>query len=640
MRKLIVSIVFFAVVLTVARAQIKEVPLRYVHIPEVERHAYQRNQISGKLPFTDDFSVNKVVPDPEKWIDQDVLINNTLAQRPPSFGVATFDGLDENGSPYGGGRGGSDTLTSVPIELGDINSLFLNFQLQPKGFGLKPLERDSFIVEALSPTGNWVELFGTVLKTTVLMPLDPSDDAPDFVLYNLNVHDSLWHDAFQFRFRNRSSNVGLQELWHLDFVSLAEQPNQETFRELAISDAPDAFIRPYTAMPWSHFLGNEKDFVRQEFKVGVYNSSDELITAGNSRLNVIDLSTTARILDDLQLLVTTGVGATQVKQADIDPGYQCILRSIEDTVQLLTNYNYLESPFEVETRYDVPPDETGLGNLSVNDRLSTITIMHDYYAYDDGTAESSLTDQVSGNATSRIAVEFNSTIDDKLNGILINLPRIIENSDDMGFDLRVWIDSLDDTPEFEMKDLRPEFADVYFDTLNPFTTYALRDENDNPVELDIPAGTFYIGWQTTTPISVQNQQFTLAVGFDKNNTEGTSAIWSQINNLPWENLAASNSILKGSLMIRALFADEPPISTTVRNLSTTELVMYPNPATGILNVDSKLSGRRIDFISVGGQRLQKIITSNQVDIQDLVPGLYIVQVVDGEFVYQNRLVKH
>ena len=71
------------------------------------------------LPFIDDFSYAGPYPDRNLWLENKVFINTTMAFNPPSVGVATFDGINYNGKPYGqqGEYGTGDTLTSNFINL-------------------------------------------------------------------------------------------------------------------------------------------------------------------------------------------------------------------------------------------------------------------------------------------------------------------------------------------------------------------------------------------------------------------------------------------------------------------------------------------------------------------------------------------
>src|SRR5690606_36789300 len=71
------------------------------------------------LPFFEDFTINSPYPDPAKWADQSVWINNNMAINPLSRGVATFDALDFRGVPYDSMQPNNtiyaDSLSSLPI---------------------------------------------------------------------------------------------------------------------------------------------------------------------------------------------------------------------------------------------------------------------------------------------------------------------------------------------------------------------------------------------------------------------------------------------------------------------------------------------------------------------------------------------
>jgi len=52
------------------------------------------------LPFFDDFSSTRVVPDQNRWTDKNVFINTEYPVSPVSIGVATFDAIDNTGALY------------------------------------------------------------------------------------------------------------------------------------------------------------------------------------------------------------------------------------------------------------------------------------------------------------------------------------------------------------------------------------------------------------------------------------------------------------------------------------------------------------------------------------------------------------
>ncbi len=72
------------------------------------------------LPFFDDFAKNLVYPDADLWIDNDVFINQSFGNNPPSIGVATFDALNATGKIQSNASSQgfiSDYLTSKPIDI-------------------------------------------------------------------------------------------------------------------------------------------------------------------------------------------------------------------------------------------------------------------------------------------------------------------------------------------------------------------------------------------------------------------------------------------------------------------------------------------------------------------------------------------
>jgi len=92
-------------------------------------------------PFFDDFSYEGPYPNADLWLDDRVFVNNTLAHKPPSIGVATFDGISERGTSYGG-YGPADFLTSNYIDASNFNAnsdVYLSFFACPKGNGYYPV---------------------------------------------------------------------------------------------------------------------------------------------------------------------------------------------------------------------------------------------------------------------------------------------------------------------------------------------------------------------------------------------------------------------------------------------------------------------------------------------------------------------
>ncbi|MFO7721685.1 MAG: hypothetical protein R6V49_00535, partial [Bacteroidales bacterium] len=96
-------------------------------------------KITLTLPFLEDFSNGKWYPNPLKWTDALVFINDDYPVKAPSIGVATFDAMNAQGAVFGNASSfpfPADTLTSQPIDLSQFikaDSVFMSFHYQPAG---------------------------------------------------------------------------------------------------------------------------------------------------------------------------------------------------------------------------------------------------------------------------------------------------------------------------------------------------------------------------------------------------------------------------------------------------------------------------------------------------------------------------
>lgn len=90
------------------------------------------------LPFFDDFSGSGIFPDPLKWSDDYVFINNTYTRDQLTTGTATFDALDNEGRLYETASSilfRADYLTSQPLKMNfpASDSLRISFFYQAGG---------------------------------------------------------------------------------------------------------------------------------------------------------------------------------------------------------------------------------------------------------------------------------------------------------------------------------------------------------------------------------------------------------------------------------------------------------------------------------------------------------------------------
>jgi len=115
----------------------------------VKPNLKKSNKAPIELPFADDFSATDVYPDSNLWEDQYVFVNKVMAVNPPTIGVATFDGLDDEGNPYQGfsvDNAPCDTLTSKEINLSSFttnNNVYFSFFYQAGGYADFPNPNDT-----------------------------------------------------------------------------------------------------------------------------------------------------------------------------------------------------------------------------------------------------------------------------------------------------------------------------------------------------------------------------------------------------------------------------------------------------------------------------------------------------------------
>ena len=179
------------------------------------------------IPFADDFSTYNTYPDPALWSNQNVLVNSTYAINPPTKGVATFDGLNQNRVRYDTVKVKvkvfGDTLTSNPIYLAYPlgSKIYLSFFYQPQGGGNALVPGDSLMLEFYNAgkpdSAGWTKVW--TIPGIALQP---------FKEVILPVNDTAFlKNGFRFRFRNKAifgkaDTVNLTKvgLWHIDNVRL------------------------------------------------------------------------------------------------------------------------------------------------------------------------------------------------------------------------------------------------------------------------------------------------------------------------------------------------------------------------------------------------------------------------------------
>lgn len=571
-----------------------------------------------ELPICDDFSGAGGRPNPRLWLEDDVSVGDGYAIAPPSVGVATFDGLDASGVPYGDGFGESDALTSTTLALGDApDDLYLKYFLQIGGLGQAPEREDVMYVEARREDGTWATL--NVHRGS------PSSTPVDTFDYHSVAFDGaeLLHDRAQIRFRTEGNRRGENDIWNLDYVRL-ERGADADFADIAIAGAPAELLSPYTAVPYRHFRADPARYLAPGTAIELYNHFPGIQNVTSSRVSVI-AADGANLLDE---------GLLFGQQLNLPPGYSAVVNDFtpEALDRLVANLTALDADAaaEITTRYTltIDADQERLPCVLRNDTAEAVTLVGEVFAYDDGTAEGGL---LPGGRGELLAQRFVAAVDDTLRGLRFRFPRLSDlDADEQLINLRVWVDSLDDTPDFEGNFVSP-FYPASRDGEQPFTTFPLEDARGRPAPIAIPAGVFYVGWQQASDV---DEPVPVGVDFSRDRTDEVFANFAN----EWVPLPSVLPTFRGALMLRPVFSEETPLSSEdfaapVQDLPSPRLTVAPNPTPGaltLIDLPDDARGGQYEVRDVTGRLVARGPVTAQINLARASAGVYVLTLRSAE----------
>lgn len=593
---------------------------------------------SRPLPFVDDFSYEGPYPDDELWLDDQVFINYGLAKDPLSIGVATMDGVNENGTPYGFGEGSSDTLTSVFINLEGIGDPVFEFYYQPRGKGFKgfPRERDSLIIEFRGQNGKW--------SNVLSIPGIYNHPTPEFKYINIPIADSLSYNGFQFRFRNLSRRDGILGTWHLDYVQVRNASvNREIYPDVALKSLPTSLFKRYTAIPSAHFKDRISAYIADSNYISIGNYFPGLQVLDDSRVLITETLSGEEILmrsDDENLLKSSANSGDGRNQIDLDSGQYYFRNSLRTRSTIISRIQSMQIEDDDSLNFEMTYTFENSERTNAYERNNTLKSdnwVNDYYAYDDGTAEVGIFIK-GGRGFDMIAQQFESPVDDSLKAVRMYFPHVFGAGSRQRFKLMVWGENLEDGPIYEKIYDGPIFPDRFGEILGSFTTFGLTDDKDRDIAVPIPAGIFYVGWQQ---LSASND-FGLYVGFDYDNPETNHYIRYNVFGT-WDSIDTSNEGLAGAIMIRPVFGPGTQRTTAVKDEILEELDLFPNPAYSSIRLRGSFSqqSRFIQIIDIHGREILRSQFQEEISVRDLAPGLYILRVIDstGQMKAMQKFVK-
>ncbi|MEY4852238.1 MAG: hypothetical protein RIS99_633 [Bacteroidota bacterium] len=539
------------------------------------------------LPFQDDFSSTEVFPNSSNWMDYQVYVNNHMSVKAPTLGVATFDGLNEQGMPYDiqavGMSGPSDTLSSKAFNLLNrrgSDSIYLSFYYQAEGLGEAPEINDSLVVDLYNKNGFWNTVWGT-----------PGTSVGVWKQVLIPVIDSNYlHAGFRFRIRNYSSLVGFLDHWHVDYVRLAANRlyNDTVVYDFAYSATPGNLLKNgFTQVPYLHFKSDSSRF---------------LSNGHQTTFNVLGYG-----------IQTIATAASYVEPRS---GFQVHSQSlVANSSSNTRTYFPFSIPligtdsFELDAVYSIGSNSS---IIKSNDTIKRRYLFYNQYAYDDGTAEYGYGLNTNGG---RIAYRFISTRPDSLRGISLSFIPIKTDVSRELFTFMVW----KSIPEpgtgkgeqliYQSNFQKPKYQRFY----NGFVNY----EFDSAIAI---SDTFYIGWQ-------QNTDKVLSLGLDRNDTANSNMFYNVTGT--WQ-----SSGIPGAWMMRPILGKRANLKIPTQELQRESISFYPNPAQETLYISglNPFESPKFEIYSSMGQKMQSgFIFDGQIQLDPSLHGLMLLNIlVKGE----------
>ena len=540
-----------------------------------------KNKNAITLPFFDDFSYNSHVARIDLWQQSSVFINRTYPINPVTVGVATFDGLDEDGLARDFSQSissaPSDTLLSQIIDLSAVDTAYMMFYFQGKGIGDTPDSNDFLVLEFLNDYLVWEQIWFS--KGQIMNEFEK-------VIEIINEPKFL-HNAFQFRFRNYATVSGNFDHWHIDYVKVDEFLNPSDIiklNDVAFVYAAPSFLKRYEQMPWTHFKNNE---------LAEMNDNASILLRNNAADNTIFYQYNIFENDNLIAHFPNGISlGLDVFDYDSIGNYD-----VSPTI----NSSIFTSLFSDSVTFKVQHIiGTGLNDYKWNDTLCYIQQFNSCFAYDDGSAESAYGINING---AKLAYQFKLNRPDTLRAIEMYFPQMLDSVNYIPFYLTVWDNNVGQPGSIlHQQEVYPNHTEN-----SEFHYYYL----DSIFQM---IGTFYVGWEQTT-------NDLLNLGLDKNKFA---------NDYMFYNVGSgwANSSYPGAWMIRPVVSKDKVILTQ-DEIKIDILKLYPNPANQELNIILSTIDNIILIYNMQGQLVKQDSFSNtgcKLNIADLSSGMYVVEV--------------
>lgn len=610
------------------------------------------------LPLVDDFSYAGPYPDNKIWTTPQVYVNHTYPIYPPTYGVATFDGLDSDGLIYPHALAdllyGADTLCSHEIRLDSVwqpqpkalgaeDSVFLSFYYQPGGGvgntwsstrrGTAPTLSEELILEFFNPVdSSWNKVWSSPgMGMDEFCPLHDSStvsiqDKHYFrkVMVPI-VQDAYFRRNFRFRFRNLSQiNSDVETAggqWHIDYVYLdhGRSWKDTLVDDVAFVSVSNKVLKDYTQVPYRQF---DPSMLVESVPVTFTNLGANTLSAQYSR------EVLAEDGMSLDSYPSSGPMAIDVF-AFIRYGYR--VNPEQDGMEWTYRFTDVnQEPTSYRIRHILAStQQESIGRM--NDTVEQKLDFGHCLAYDDGSAEAGWGLNYAG---ATFAYRFHLGKTDTLTAVHVYFNQSFASQNQIPLTLYVWRAGASDTMPGEIlckvENMQPEF----YPGINTFGVYAL------PQPLVLEEGDFYIGFG-------QESSVYLNIGFDQNSDVSGKILYSYYDRLT-HTWIWTPSMYTGALMMRPAFGWEGAVSN--QEIPSSEVGNYPrvypvpNPVRGdTFRLQTSLAdkqGIQVQLWDMEGRCLwTRSYGNGEFSTAGLGSGVYIIRLVEGtRLVAYDRVV--
>ncbi|PIQ22828.1 MAG: hypothetical protein COW65_00860, partial [Cytophagales bacterium CG18_big_fil_WC_8_21_14_2_50_42_9] len=397
------------------------------------------------------------------------------------------------------------------------------------------------------------------------------------------------------------------DTWNIDYVYLdanrnLNQPNRS---EVALSQRLNSFLKSYTAMPVNQF------FLDPDKEV-----NDSVMTRLNN-LNTEFAPITWR--GYTQVLNPAAPADTFLRgNAALPPSTNNYLLIGKTNAAAVPNNG---NPIRIKQSIFLSTLERD-EQLRQNDTVSRITELADYFAYDDGTAETNFSLNNSGNR--QLAYQFDLNTPDYVNGIRVYITKTNRAGNVMSF--RIWRQENGNPAGTPLA--TQSFTIPAVEELNRF--YDIKFTNSVAV-----ADTFYVGFSISSSVS----DF-VNIGYDLNENAKNRIKYNN-NATGW--LTFSDE--PGALLIRPLMGlitgleDEEEAEPVVINEPLANINVYPNPSTGTVKISG--SYQELSLSDITGKLIltkTKAEVGTQLNLSSLAKGIYVLRIKQKDIIITKKIV--